>query len=724
MKSILLLSATVLMLSCAGTKPPAVEMLEPIEFEAISAPSTFDPSVITPVPAGEFDNGRMWTFEYPPFEYFSSTYGFTPDEAWMTKARMSSVRIPGCSGSFVSPNGLVMTNHHCARESVSAVSKEGENLLDNGFVAASMTDERVIPDAWVDQLLELSDVTEEVYDGVDFTSTLEEQAERREANSAAIMAAKLDELGGDETDYELQVIPLFNGGRYSLYVYRRYRDVRLVMAPELQMGYFGGDPDNFTFPRYNLDMTFYRVYGDDGKPLNTSANYFKWSTTGADEGDLVFLIGNPGSTTRQQTVSQLMFRGQTGDVLLHRLFENLISSMQAYYDHAPEEAERKDIRNTIFGLSNSEKLYEGQILALNEPEFLGRRKANEDAFVAAISADEALAQNYLPMIAQLQDIQDSKHELAPLYNSWLAMFPGSPYVSVTLQRAFFGFLYDHYKSQGAPADNLEGLRQQLMALEDQNPFYDRRLMVDRLTMVRQNLGSDHPLVQAAFGMQTAEQLADHIMATSAFTTMESFNRLITGDMSGIDDPAYDIAKVFLIEVMQNQDSYTQLVELEENIQNQLGRGWFAVYGTTRPPDATFSLRISDGVVKGYEYNGTIAPVNTTFYGMYDRSISHKGEYPWNLPARWQKPTPSLDLGTPLNFVSTNDIIGGNSGSPVVNRNLEVVGLAFDSNIEGMGSNDFIFDTNRARCVSVDVRGMMAALRHVYKADALVRELTN
>jgi hypothetical protein len=365
----------------------------------------------------------------------------------------------------VSPNGLVMTNHHCARESVSAVSKEGENLLDNGFVAASMTDERLIPEAWVDQLLELSDVTEEVYDGVDFTSTLEEQAERREANSAAVMAAKLDELGGDETAYELQVIPLFNGGRYSLYVYRRYRDVRLVMAPELQMGYFGGDPDNFTFPRYNLDMTFYRVYGDDGKPLNTSANYFKWSTTGADEGDLVFLIGNPGSTSRQQTVSQLMFRGQTGDVLLHRLFENLISSMQAYYDHDRVEAEKKDIRNTIFGLSNSEKLYEGQILALNEPEFLGRRKANEDAFVAAISADTSLANTYLPLMEQLQDIQDQKHELAPLYNSWLAMFPGSPYVSVTLQRAFFGYLYDYYKSQGAPADNLEGLRQQLMALE-------------------------------------------------------------------------------------------------------------------------------------------------------------------------------------------------------------------------------------------------------------------
>ncbi len=718
-----ILFASLLMLSCATTKPPVVESVEGILFEPPSI-SLFDPSTITPVPAGEFDNGRMWTFETPPYEYFKNTYGFTPDEAWMTKARMSSVRIPGCSGSFVSPNGLVMTNHHCAREGVSAVSKEGENLLDNGFVAASLSDERLIPDVWVDQLLELRDVTAEVYNGVDFSTTLEEQAERREANSAAIMAEKLDELGGSEDDYELQVISLYNGGRYSLYVYRRYRDVRLVMAPELQMGYFGGDPDNFTFPRYNLDMTFYRVYGDDGKPLDTSANYFKWSRTGAEENDLVFLIGNPGSTTRQQTVSQLMFRGQTGDVLLHRLFVNLIASMQAYYDHDPVEAEKRDIRNTIFSLANSEKLYGGQIESLNNPEFLGRRKSNEDAFVAEISKDTTLANTYLPIMAQLQDIQDSKHELAPLYNSWLAMFPGSPYVSVILQRAFFGHLYDYYKSQGAPAENLEGLRQQLMGLEDLPAFYERRLIEDRLSMVIENLGSDHPLVMDAFKGATPAQLAERIMTTSAFATMDSFNKLITASMADINDPAYDIAKVFLMELMQNQQSYTELTELEENLQNQLGRAWFAVYGTARPPDATFSLRISDGVVKGYDYNGTKAPVHTTFYGMYDRSISHKGKYPWNLPARWQKPTPSLDLGTPLNLISTNDIIGGNSGSPLLNRNLEVIGLAFDSNIEGMGSNDFIFDTNRARCVSVDVRGMLAALRHVYKADALVKELTN
>lgn len=727
MKSTYFLAAVLFIGACASSKPELLESVDFDEIETIDSvrpASRFDASTISAIPAKEFDNGRMWTFEYPPFEYFSSTYGFEASDEWMEKARMSSVRIPGCSGSFVSPRGLVMTNHHCARESVSAVSKEGENLLDNGFVAATLSDERAIPEVWVDQLIELRDVTVQVVNGEFLDKTEEEKAARRESNIQALIAETLDELGGDDQKYEIQVISLFNGGRYSLYVYRRYRDVRLVMAPELQLGYFGGDPDNFTFPRYNLDMTFYRVYDEDGQPLNTTANHFKWSRTGAAADELVFLVGNPGSTTRQQTVSQLLYRGKIGDVLMHRLFSTLMASMQAYYDHDPVEAEKRDIRNEIFGLANTEKLYDGQIEALNNPEFLGRRKSNEDSFIAAIQADDSLNVTYLPLYDQLQDVQDQKAELAPLYVSWLAMYPGSPYVAVSLQRAFFGHLYDFYKSQGAPAENLEGLLKQVMELENLPEFYERQLIDDRITMVIENLGSMHPLVVDAFGASSPSEIASSILETSLFADADAFNQRITmGSFEGLEnDPAFKIARVFLMEVLQNQGAFSELTESEDLIQTQLGQAWYAVYGTTRPPDATFSLRISDGVVKGYEYNGTTAPVNTTFYGMYDRAASHKGVFPWSLPARWQKPPVALDLATPLNFVSTNDIIGGNSGSPILNRNLEVVGLAFDSNIEGMGSNDFIFDTDRARCVSVDVRGMLAALRHVYKADALVKEL--
>lgn len=717
----LLLITLIALAGCSGSKSvtaPA-SAIEPVAL-TVAIPSRFDASAVVPVPAREFDNGRMWTFEYPPLDYLKATYSFMPDAAWFTKARMSAVRIPGCSGSFVSPHGLVMTNHHCARESVSAVSKEGENLLDNGFIAASRADERPIPEAWVDQLIEIRDVTDQIQNGLDSVASADEQAALIESNIQALVGETLTELGEEDT-YEVQVISLYNGGRYSLYVYRRYRDVRLVMAPELQMGYFGGDPDNFTYPRYNLDMTFYRVYDDNGQPLNTSANHFKWSRTGASEDELVFLIGNPGSTTRQHTVSQLLYRGQVGDVLLNRLFESLIASMRYYYDADPVEAEKRDVRNQIFGLSNSAKLYGGQIRALNDAEFLGRRKSNEDAFRAALSADLLLNKTYSSLFDELARIQNAKAKTAPLYYSWLAMYPGSPYGSVALQRALFGHMYGHYRGLGAPAENLEGLRQQLMALESLPEVYERRLIIDRLDMVRTNLGEEDARVKAAFLGLSSEELADDILR-SIFADSDAFNRWIVGEAAPTKDAAYRIATVFLTDILENQEEHGELDEMEEQIQTQLGRAWFAIYGTTRPPDATFSLRLADGVVKGYEYNGTVAPVVTTFHGMYDRSISHGGRYPWNLPDRWQKPTPSLDLGTPLNLVSTNDIIGGNSGSPLLNRNLEVIGLAFDSNIEGMGSNDFIFDTERARCVSVDVRGMAAALRHVYKAEALVREL--
>lgn len=724
MRPVLLFAGFVLA-SCS-TFQPAVEPVSapaPAPVIQIALPAyepRFEATKIEALAAQTFDNGRMWTFEYPPLAYFQETYGFTPDEAWLKKARMSSVRIPSCSGSFVSAEGLVMTNHHCAREAITSVAKDGEGQLDDGFIAQTREEERPLPDVWVDQLIDLRDVTEQVLNGVDMSAGLDEQAEQIEANRSALIAETLAALG-DETKYEVQVISLFNGGRYSLYVYRRYRDVRLVMAPELQLGYFGGDPDNFTYPRYNLDMTFFRVYGDDGNPLNTTDTHFTWSRTGAAAEELVFLIGNPGSTTRQQTVSQLLYRGQVGDLLLNRLYRSLIASMQAYYDHDPADADQRDIRNTIFSLSNGAKLFGGQIEALNDAAFLGRRKDNEDAFRAAILADKDLRLRYDDLFEGLRRIQEEKTETAPMYFAWLAMYPGSPYASITLQRALFGHMYAFYKDQGAPAENLEGLRQQLMSLENLPTFYEQRLIVDRLRMLRENLGEEDDRIRAVFGDLTEEDLADSMMA-SIFAEPDAFNRWIVGEAAPTEDAAFRLAATFLPSILQNQDAHGSLEEQEEQIQTQLGRAWFAVYGTSRPPDATFSLRISDGVVRGYAYNGTTAPVHTTFYGLFDRSVSHGNTFPWNLPPRWEKPTPSLDLGTPLNLVSTNDIIGGNSGSPLVNRNLEVVGLAFDSNIEGMGSNDFIFDTERARCVSVDVRGMAAALRHVYKAEALVKEL--
>lgn len=725
MKQLLTLGLALFLAACAGSRPVSDATLPstvpaPVA-QAAPPASAFDPAAVAPVEAGAFDNGRMWTFEYPPLDYLRTTYKRDFDAAWFEKARLGAVRIPGCSGSFVSAEGLVMTNHHCARENVTAVSREGENLLDNGFVAATRADERPIPDTWVDRLVEITDVTDRVMDGMVPGLASEDEAVIIETNSEALIEETYERLGEREK-YEVQVIGLFNGGRYSLYVFRRYTDVRLVMAPELQLGYFGGDPDNFTFPRYNLDMSFYRVYDENGQALDTRGQYFPWSTRGAADGEPVFLIGNPGSTTRQQTLAQLLYRGQVGDRLMHGLFGSLIASMETFLAADPVEAEKVDIRNQIFGLANTEKLYGGQIEALLDPELLGRRRSNEIAFRNALAADAELMRTYGPSLERMQAIQDEKAAHAALYYSWLAVYPGSSYAAVSLQRAFFAYAYHHYKNLGVPAENLEDLRQQLMALENLPASYERALLVDRLHYVMENLGPDNSLVVAGFGGKTPEELADAILQ-GPFNNQDAFNRLIMGDLSAVQDAAWTLAAAFAVPVLEGQQAYQMLAEEENGVQNTLGRAWFAIYGTTRPPDATFSLRISDGVVSAYDYNGTQAPWYTTFYGLYDRNRSFSNAHPWDLPARWTTPAAGLDLGTPLNFVTTNDIIGGNSGSPVVNADLEVVGLAFDSNIEGMGSNDFIFDTERARCVAVDVRGMLAALRHVYKAEALVAELT-
>ena len=445
------------------------------------------------VRAGRFDNGRMWTFEYPPTAYLNETYDFAPDSAWFRRARLGALRIPSCSASFVSPSGLVATNHHCAREHVSAVRREGETLLDDGFLAATLEDERPVEGFEADRLIAIRDVTDEIHAAMAGIESDAERAEAREAKLAEVEARILDEFGGEEGGHAVEMISLYNGGRYSAYVFRRYTDVRLVMAPELQMGYFGGDPDNFTYPRYSLDFAFFRVY-EDGKPLDTSDAFFPWSEEGVSEGDLVFVVGNPGSTSRIQTVAELEFRRDVSDRAVLEFINRRVEALQEYYEMDPEMAEELDIRNDIFSLLNSQKAYTGIIAGLYDPVILAKRRDAERSFQAAVQADPALAAEYSGLAARIAEIQAEKRAIAPGYGAFLGL-EAPQYGSAVLVRAIWAFQYLVAQQRGAASEQLEEFRSELLGVPEQPAALEEILVEARLQDLIAAYGESTQMVQ-------------------------------------------------------------------------------------------------------------------------------------------------------------------------------------------------------------------------------------
>ena len=714
-----------------ATDPPAPERPEPVLDAGTPAPPAPPAATAAPprvagldtVRAGRFDNGRMWTFENPPAAYLRETYGIDADSVWFRRARLGALRIPGCSASFVSGDGLVLTNHHCAREHISAVSREGESLLDDGFHAATLEEERAIEGFEADRLIAIRDVTAEMDAALAGINEPQARSQARESAEEEIAARISEEYGGEDAGFEVEMVSLYNGGRTSAYIFQRYTDVRMVMAPELSVGYFGGDPDNFTYPRYALDFSFLRVY-ENGDPLDTSENFFRWSEAGVESGDAVFMIGNPGSTSRIQTVAELEFRRDVSDKGLLAFVNNRIDALEAFYDMDPETGEAMDLRNTIFSLINTQEAYGGILRGLRDPVILAKRRDQERAFQEALDADAELAEEYGGLIAQMAELQERKGEQAGGFGSFLA-FASADYESAVLSRALFAFQYANGSRAGAPAEALEEVMESLGEVPDQPPALQELLLAARLRDIAASYGADSPLATSLLGGRSPEDVAASIVAESVLADSAGAVEAVRSGAAGMGDAAMQLLGSLISGIAPFQQALGPISAEEEQIAAALGRARFEVYGTDVPPDATFSLRISDGVVSEYEYNGTFAPVVTTFYGLYDRHYSHvaggTGDGEWDLPERWIYPPGDLDLSTPMNFVSTNDIIGGNSGSPLVNADLELVGLAFDSNTEGL-SGEYIFLTDRARAVSVDVRGILEALDEVYLAERIVEEL--
>ncbi len=702
----------------APTEQPSAEPSAP---KAPAMPeATAAASPLDTVQVQRFDAGKMWTFDNPPMQYFSEAYGFQPDQKWFESARLGALRFATyCSASFISPNGLIMTNHHCGRESISEVSAEGEGLLEEGFLALSVGEERKVKDLFVDQLQSITDVTAEVQGAARTVKDDEARAQALADKIKAVEDRMTAAAKGRDSTLQVQVIELYNGGRYSAYTFKRYSDIRLVMAPELQLGFYGGDPDNFTYPRYALDMSFFRAYGPDGKPLQTT-NYFKFSPNGAADGEAVFVVGNPGSTSRLNTVSQLAFERDYTLPLELRLMHERADALLAFIEANPEQAEKMDLRNEYFSISNSIKANTGQLEGLRDPYLIARRQAAENRVLSAINATDSLRERYGRVPEQLQELQAAK-AAAFRQSGALAGF-GSPQIgSRILLRGLYGYIHSILQQRGAPEARVAEVRKEAMKLKDWPKEVEQQVIAQTLAQLERSLGASDATVRRLLGGRTPEQVAADVVAKTALADTTGFGRTLDKNYLNSAD-----ATVPLIEAMAplfftiNQQE-ENLRAREDRLSEQLALARFAVEGTTAPPDASFSLRLADGVVAGYAYNGTLAPPFTTFYGLYNNYYSHKGERDWALPERWLERKPELELKTPFNFVMTNDIIGGNSGSPVINKNLEVVGLVFDGNIESL-PNNYLFREVTARAVAVDSRGIVEALDAIYDADRLVLEI--
>jgi len=673
------------------------------------------------VKAGKFDTGKMWTFDYPPVDYFESEYGFKPSEDWLNSVRMSALRFANyCSASFVSADGLILTNHHCGRRSITQVSKPGEDLMDNGFVAATLADERPVPGLYVDQLVLIKDITDEIQTAADKGTTPEEKSEN---TKKAIK--ELEKSQDEATGLHCQVVTLFNGGKYSLYGYKRYTDIRLVFAPEEGAAYFGGDPDNFTYPRYDLDCSIFRAYDENGKPMKID-NYYKFSSNGAKVGEPVFVVGNPGRTARLNTVAQLEYTRDISYPYAVSLLHGLIDVYKTLLKDHPDR--RSELENTIFGLSNSEKAISGMLKGLRDPILMQKKIDFENTFKKAVHSDPDLNAKYGDIWNKIAKTRAEARAIAS-ENYGLSTSPFSSPQYFTMASDMIDLAKELKKPEDQRSDLYKGAELDSTIAHIFPANFDteknNKLLGFTIDNMIKSLGMNNILVQHLTGGNTGEEAVQYALDNSALTSPEKIKDLAdegADEILNSNDPFIYFVKNSEAQKAELKEKNKEINAQEATYNQELGKALFEVYGTSIPPDATFTLRISDGVVKGYDYNGTQAPPFTTFYGMYDRYYSFSSK-DWELPARWKNPPADFKLSTHMDMVSTNDIIGGNSGSAVINKNAQVVGLAFDGNVESLPGN-FIFDTTANRTVSVTSNGLLEAIRNLFKDVRIADELQN
>lgn len=654
----------------------------------------------------------MFTFDNVPTKAIEKAYGFTPSKAWLEHVQMSSVRLGnGCSGSFVSKDGLVMTNHHCVRGCIQQLSTARKDYIKDGFVVRSLKDEKVCPALEVNRLLKITDVTKVVKEA---TKGLSGKAYNDKLNE---VTAKIENecLKGD-AQFRCDVVNLYHGGLYHLYRYQRYQDVRLAFAPEAQMGHFGGDPDNFNFPRYSFDASFLRVY-DKGEPLKNE-HYFKWSEDGAKNGELTFITGHPGRTSRLLTLAQLDYQRDYFLVdYLIRLSE--MRGLLLEYQKKGKEQHRT-AHSLLQGVENSFKALRGKHKALIDPEFYAKLKKQETEFRRRVDKNSKLKKEYSSAWSEIASaVEVGKSMSQEVRNIAFADFGSKLF---TTARHLVRLADEQNKSLADRlpeyADSrLPQLKQSVMSSE---PIYDEleiALIEFNLLKLREALSPDHHFVKLVLGKETPRQVAERLVKKTRLQSVKEREKLYANAeaVSKSKDEMILFAKAIDEVSRKIRKDYEDKVEsVVKKASEKIAAAQFAIYGTEIYPDATFTLRLSYGRVKGYqEPDRKIGPY-TFVRGLYERAT---GAEPFDLPKSWIKAEKTLTADTPFNFATTNDIIGGNSGSPVINQNAEIVGLVFDGNIHSLGG-DYGFDESLNRAVSVHSSIIKEALAKVYNLDLL------
>ena len=682
------------------------------------------------IPTESLGDEGMWLFNNPPRALLKERYKFEPTDAWLDHLQKASVRFnSGGSGSFVSADGLVMTNHHVAAHDLDKVAKDGKNYLRDGFHAKTNAEEIKCKGLELNVLQSIKVVTDEVQAAVKPGMAAPEAFKARQAKIAEIETGAADEKNNIRAD----VVTLYAGGQYHLYTFKKYTDIRIVFAPEKQIAFFGGDPDNFEYPRYDLDVAFFRVYEND-KPVKPE-HYLKWSENGSKDGELSFVSGHPGRTNRMNTTTELKYLRDTGyPYVLQRLnrWEVLLNAWGGRSERNMQRCEEE-----LFSIQNSRKARIGGLGGLLDPVLFGRKEADEKRLKEFIDAkSKSASPGNTPWLADAQTAFDTVAKAekvrAEIIKDYTALEGAAGFNS-----ASFGIARTLLRAgEEIPKPAGERLREfadarlpslKFQLFSDEPIFEDLEIikMADGLSFLAATLGPDHELVQKALAGKSPRDRAYELISGTKVRDPEFRKKLFDGGKAAIDeakDPMIELARLVdpASRVLRKR-SENEVEEPKRQAYSALAQARYAMDGDKVYPDATFSLRLAFGTIKGYKEDGKDVSAYTTIAGLYERSKEQQNKGPFELPQRWVERKDKIDLKTPFNFVCTADIIGGNSGSPVVNAKGEVIGLIFDGNIQSLVL-DFIFDDTVGRAVSVDSRAIMEALRKVYDANDIADEI--
>ena len=671
----------------------------------------------------------MWLFNNPPLNQLKATYQFAPTPQWLEHLQKASVRFnSGGSGSFVSADGLCITNHHVGADALQKAASEQHNYLKDGFYAKTNAEAIKCADLELNVLMSIEDVTAKVNSAV--TSGMSpDPAGKARANAIA----QIEKESKDKTGLRSDVITLYQGGVYHLYRYKRYDDVRIVFAPEQQMAFYGGDPDNFEYPRYDLDICIFRAY-ENGHPAKIE-HYLKWNSNGPNDGELTFVSGSPGRTDRQLTVDELADRRDREVPNWLRMFNRREVLLHAWGQRSFENARRA--RDDFFSDQNNRKRYDGYVAALFDPEIWSAIEAREKKLREAISRDPKLkgargaydrikkAQAELARIAARFDYLEEERPITVGYRGPRALYGTLFKYARLLTRA----VDEHTKPNGeriaAFRDSAkESLELSVFSTEPVYDDYEILRLTDSLTDFAEKFGGNDALVKQVLAGKSPHERAVELVTGTKLKDVEFRKNLYGKDAAALQaahDPMLDLARMIEAPAREIRKAHEAQEEIKRQAYAEIARARFAVEGTNTYPDATFTLRLSYGKVRGYEEDGKQIPPFTDFAGLYQRAAEHDNKPPFDLPQRWIDRKAQLNLGTKFNFVSDADIIGGNSGSPVVNKESEFVGIIFDGNIQSLVL-DCIFSDKQARAVSVDSAAITEALRKVYDAATLADEL--